>query len=137
VRGVLLLVVGGAVGAAGVVAGFWWLPFAVGLVIGMTVGRARYAVPTGAVAGLLAWGVPLAWAHARFGAGSTAVSLAAIMGFGRQGVLPVVLTCAIGLLLGLTGAWLGSAIRGTFAVSRPPAGKGSRSPQTGPPPAPS
>jgi hypothetical protein len=42
------------------------------------------------------------------------------MGFGHQGAIPVVLTCVVGLLLGLTGAWLGSAARSLAypAISR-------------------
>jgi hypothetical protein len=38
-------------------------------------------------------------------------SLAAIMGFGHQGAVPLALTLLVGLLLGLTGAWVGSAAR--------------------------
>jgi hypothetical protein len=33
------------------------------------------------------------------------------MGFGRQGLLPIVLTLLVGALLGLTGAWLAIAVR--------------------------
>jgi len=40
------------------------------------------------------------------------------MGFGRDGLLPVILTLVVGALLGLTGAWLAGAAR---AVARPAA----------------
>jgi hypothetical protein len=105
---------------AGVLAGAWWAPFVAGLAIGFVQPRARFAVPAGAIVGLLAWGLPLAALQIQYGAGSTAQSLAAIMGFGHQAVIPVVLTCAVGLLLGLTGAWLGSAARSLAypAISR-------------------
>jgi hypothetical protein len=33
------------------------------------------------------------------------------MGFGRQGLIPIVLTLLVGALLGLTGAWLATAVR--------------------------
>lgn len=32
-------------------------------------------------------------------------------GFGHQSALPVIMTCVVGLLFGLSGAWLGSAGR--------------------------
>ena len=98
------------VSIAGVLAGAWWAPFVAGLAIGLVQPRARFAVPAGAAAGLLAWALPLAALQVQYGAGSAAASLAAIMGFGHQGAIPVVLTLAVGLLLGLTGAWLGSAL---------------------------
>ena len=47
----------------------------------------------------------------RYGLGATAVSLAEVMGFGRQGSVPVILTLLVGTLLGLTGAWLACAVR--------------------------
>jgi hypothetical protein len=99
------------VSVAGVSAGAWWAPFVGGLVIGAVQPRARLAVPAGAVVGLLGWAVPLGAVQVQYGAGPAASSLAAIMGFGHQGAIPVVLTLMVGLLLGTTGAWLGSATR--------------------------
>ena len=99
------------VALAGVLIGAWWAPFVVGLALGTIVPRARVAIPAGAGIGLLAWLVPLAVGHGRYGLGPTAQSLAAIMGFAHQAAVPVILTLLIGTLLGLTGAWLGSAGR--------------------------
>lgn len=99
------------VSIAGVLAGAWWAPFMVGLAIGLVQPRARFAVPAGALVGLLAWALPLAALQVQYGAGPAADSLASIMGFSHLGAIPVVLTCSVGLLLGLTGAWLGSAAR--------------------------
>jgi hypothetical protein len=99
------------VSVSGVLAGAWWAPFTVGLVIGVFVAHARFAIAAGAVVGLLAWVLPLGAIQIRFGLSPAAESLAAIMGFGRQGAIPLVLTCLVGLLLGLTGSWLGSAGR--------------------------
>jgi hypothetical protein len=100
--------------------GAWWAPFLFGLMFGIIQPRARIAVPFGALIGLVAWLIPLISSDSRYGLGPTAESLAAIMGFGHQGAIPVVLTLVVGLLLGLTGAWLGSAGRTVVqpAISR-------------------
>ena len=108
---VIGLVAGTAISLIGLLAGMWWLTFVAGLLIGLALARARVAVPAGAIAGLLGWALPLVAEHVRFGIGSSAASLAAIMGFTGQSAIPLVLTCLVGLLLGLTGAWLGSAVR--------------------------
>lgn len=100
-----------------VLMGVWWAPFAIAVVVGILERRARIAVPVGAVLGLAAWSVPLATAHLQYGLRPTAESLAAIMGF-SQPAIPVALTCVVGLLLGLSGAWLGSALR-SFASGQP------------------
>jgi hypothetical protein len=105
------------VSIAAVLLGVWWAPFAIAVVVGIMQRRARTAVPIGAVLGLVSWAVPLGSAHLQFGLRPTAESLAAIMGF-SQPAIPVVLTCVVGLLLGLSGAWLGSAAR-SLAAGRP------------------
>jgi hypothetical protein len=109
------LLLGALVALAGVLLGLWWTPFVVGLALGAVITRARIALPAGAATGLLAWLVPLAVAHERYGIGPAAGSLAAIMGFDHQAVVPVVLTLLVGTLLGLSGAWLASAIRSLTA----------------------
>jgi hypothetical protein len=107
----LAVVVAGAVCLAGLVFGAWWLTFPAGVALGVVM-RARSALPAGSLAGLLGWGLPLAWEQWRYGIGPAAHSLAAIMGITTGGpVVPVALTCLVGLLLGLAGAWLGAAAR--------------------------
>ena len=108
------------ISVVGVLAGAWWAPFVAGFVIGAVQPRARFAIPAGAVIGLVGWTVPLVALQLQYGAGEAASSLAAIMGFGHQGAIPIILTLAVGLLLGLTGAWLGSAARSLAypAISR-------------------
>ena len=96
--------------------GGWWSPFIAGLAIGALAGRARVTIPAGAMVGLLAWGAPLAYEQVQYGLGPAASSLAAIMGFGHQGTIPLVLTLLVGTLLGLTGAWLGSVARSWLPV---------------------
>lgn len=108
---VLAVIAAGAICIAGVVLGAWWLTFPAGLALGVVM-PARTAIPAGSLAGLLGWGAPLAWEQWHYGIGPAAHTLAAIMGFTQAGpVVPVVLTCLVGLLLGLTGAWLGAAGR--------------------------
>lgn len=113
----LLIVV--ALTVLALLAGAWWAPFVAGLVIGALTGRARVAIPVGAVIGLLAWGAPLVYDQVQYGLGKAASSLAAIMGFGHQGAIPVVLTLLVGTLLGLSGAWLGSAARSWLPRRQP------------------
>ena len=110
-RNLVTIAAGVVVAVAGVLLGAWWSPFVVGIALGIAFDRARWAVPAGAACGFLAWLVPLAGVQVRYGAGGSAQALAAIMGFDHQAAIPVVLTLLAGTLLGLTGAWLASAIR--------------------------
>jgi hypothetical protein len=107
-----ITVVGVAISLAGLLLGAWWLTFVAGLVLGAVIGRGRVAIPAGALAGLVAWGIGLTMLQVSYGLGPSASSLAAIMGSTGQPEIPLVLTCVVGLLLGLTGAWLASALRG-------------------------
>jgi len=107
-----ITLIGVAISLAGLEFGAWWLTFVAGLALGTVISRARAAIPAGALAGLAAWGIGLAILQVYFGLGPAARSLAAIMGFSGQPAIPLVLTCVVGLLLGLTGAWLASAVRG-------------------------
>jgi hypothetical protein len=123
----LALVLGTAATWAGVAFGDWWIAFPAGVAIGLLMARPGMAIAAGAIAGLLGWSLPLAFMNYRYGLGPAAESLAAIMGFSRtQSAVPIVLTCMVGLLLGLTGAWLGSAFHfipfpaWRFGARRPP-----------------
>jgi hypothetical protein len=107
-----------ALAIVAVMLGAWWAPFLFGLMFGIIQPRARIAVPFGALIGLVAWLVPLMSSDSRYGLGPTAESLAAIMGFGHQGAIPIALTLMVGLLLGMTGAWLGSATRSLVSPQR-------------------
>jgi hypothetical protein len=110
---VLVPVISGiGIAVEGVLTGAWWLAFPAGFLIGIMVARARVAIPAGAFAGLIGYSAPLVSIQVREGVGPTASSLAAIMGFTGQPAIPLILTCVVGLLLGLTGAWLASALRG-------------------------
>jgi len=99
------------VGLAGVLLGAWWAPFVAGAFIALMVGRARMAIPLGGLTGLASWLLPLVAIQVRYGLNPTAESLAAIMGFSRDGAIPIALSLIVGGLLGLVGAWLASAAR--------------------------
>ena len=111
-RPAYVLVAGSILSLVGLMLGAWWLTFVVGLAIGGVLARARWALTAGAVAGLVAWAVPLILEQQQFGLGPTMTSLAAIMGVNGAALVPLFLTLIVGALLGLTGAWTGSAIRG-------------------------
>lgn len=106
-----ITLIGVAVSLTGLLFGAWWLTFVAGLVIGGFIGQGRVAIPAGALAGLVSWGFGLAILQVYFGLSPAASSLAAIMGFTGQPAVPLILTCLVGTLLGLTGAWLASAFR--------------------------
>lgn len=114
----VVVVIAGAICCAGVVIGAWWLTFAAGLALGV-VTRARTAIPAASLAGLLGWGLILAWEQWRYGIGPAAHSLAAILRLTQGGAVgPVLLSCLVGLLLGFTGAWLGVAARSVVFSGR-------------------
>ena len=111
VRVVAVLIVTVAIGLGGVYLGAWWAPFVAGVLLGVAFKRARWAVVTGSLTGLISWSVPLIALQLQFGLKQTSLSLAAIIGFDGAATIPLGLTVVVGLLLGLTGAWLGSAVR--------------------------
>jgi hypothetical protein len=127
-RRYIAILLAGLLALAGVLLGLWWAPFATGLALGVLERRARVVVPAGAAIGLVAWAIPLAAIQAQYGVGATAASLAAIMGFSHQGLVPIVLTLLVGGLLGVSGAWLGATARGLVTRNllspTPPAGDG-------------
>lgn len=118
-RTVAALILGVLISVGCVLLEAWWAPFLVGVLFGAVEPRARFAIPGGALIGLAGWGIPLAVVQVRFGLGPTAQSLATIMGFAHQSAIPLALTLVVGFLLGLTGAWLGSAGRSLVASYAP------------------
>jgi hypothetical protein len=114
------LIGGSVIGAIGLFVGAWWIVFLIGLAVGLVLRPARGALILGALLGLSVYAEPLLRDQFIYGLGPTATSLAAIMGFVHQPAIPIILTCVLGLLLGLAGAWLGSASRALFqpAISR-------------------
>lgn len=89
----------------------WAGPFVLGLALGLVFDRAWLALLAGAGTGLLVWGIPLLAAQLSYGIGPAAGALSAILGLDHQGTFAIAATLLVGVLLGLAGAWLGSAAR--------------------------
>ena len=115
-----ILIVGlgaAAFGLMGVLLGAWWAPFIGGVAAGVFIPRGWWAVLAGALAGLIAWAIPLEYAQLQYGLAPTALSLAAIMGFTGAATIPVALTLLVGTLLGFSGAWFGSVARSFYPTA--------------------
>ena len=123
-RFALLLTAGITFGLAGMFLGLWWITFIAGIGIGMALPKAWWALAAGASTGLVAWSEPLIEANAQYGLRPTSLSIAAIIGANGAALIPIALTVIVGVLLGLTGAWLGAAVRGG-ALNRRAARPGS------------
>ena len=119
-----LLVVAGVtvVSLSGMLLGLWWVTFPAALVAGLALPRTVVALVAGAVAGVVAWSEPLLFAQTAYGLAPTATVLAAIMGVKGAALVPIALTVVTGVLLGLSGAWLGAAARAVvISLRRSPA----------------
>ncbi len=117
------LILGGglALSLVGMLLGLWWLTFVAAVGVGLAVPRTWVALAAGAVTGLVAWSEPLLVASAQYGLKSSSLAIAAILGAKGAALVPVALTIVIGVLLGSTGAWLGSAVR-SIVLERLPSG---------------
>jgi hypothetical protein len=107
--------VGGAVVAAGSFAGWWWLPFAVGLVLGVAgrlLGTRRgLALLVPALAAVVGWGFPLLRLAAHGDpVGGTAHTVAALAGLPDTAALPIAVTLLLAVVQALLGTWLGRAL---------------------------
>ena len=107
------IVLGVVISVAALYLGAWWMPFPVGLWLGLLVPRARFSIPAGAAVGLVAWTGPLVGEQVQYGLAD----------------LPVALTILVGTLLGASGAWLGSAGRAFAPGGGKPVGARSRAPE--------
>lgn len=99
--------------AAGAAAGFWFLPFAAGLALGLLAryGRLRAALPVSAAVAAAGWAAPLAWqAGGGEPVGATARSVAALAGLPASAALVVGITVLVAVVQAITGAWLARAI---------------------------
>jgi len=117
-RFAVVLLGGIVLSLSGMFLGWWWVTFATGVAIGLALPRTWTALVAGAISGLVAWSEPLIEANAQYGLGPTSLSIAAIMGANGAALIPIALTVVVGVLLGLTGSWLGAAIRGV-PIRRP------------------
>jgi hypothetical protein len=101
--------------AAGSEIGWWFLPFAVGLIFGaVTRGRRRRArgaaLGTGAAV-LAGWAIPFGWRMADGEpVGATASAIASLAGLPASATLMIAVTLMLALLQGLCGTWLARAV---------------------------
>ncbi len=112
---VLGLLVGSLIMTAGAVAGWWFVPFLVGVVAGLAnwIGgwRLRVALPAVAVMAALGWGAPLAWSGFRgLGFGSVERLTATTLGLSRLAAAGIALTLLVAVAQALAGYWLGRAL---------------------------
>jgi hypothetical protein len=101
--------------AAGAVAGWWFMPFAVGLLAGGAnwIGGwpGRVALPAVALTAAAGWAVPLWWAVLRGQPyGPVAREVAALDGLPGHASAGLVLTLLIAAAQALAGYWLGRAL---------------------------
>ena len=118
---VLAALGGTAAIAAGAALGWWFVPFAVGLIAGLITGaggwRLRVCVPAVIVMAAAGWGAPL-WSLALRGlpVGATAAAIGGLAGAAGWPALPVNAAAVVGLTLAvsiaqaLAGLWLGRAV---------------------------
>ena len=96
----------------GQILGFWWLALAIGLVLGFTIIPARLALVLALLTGSLGWGLPLLYRSMHSAIGKAAAVVASIVGIGNaNGWIIIVLTILLGMLLCLSSAWTGIALR--------------------------
>ncbi len=102
---------GAAVAWAGNAFGLWWATLAVGCAIGLLLRGTGRIVLAALAAALAGWGLHLIWLALHGDIGGAAIVVAEIMGFGRAGILVILLALIFGMLLSLAGAWAGAALR--------------------------
>lgn len=91
--------------------GLWWVTALVGVAIGLGLRGTLRIVALASVAAVAGWGLALLWQSVGADIGGAAATVALIMGFGRSGVIVILLALIFACLLALAGAWLGAALR--------------------------
>jgi hypothetical protein len=100
--------------------GIWWLPVAVGGALGLIFGR-RGLWPA-ALAGAIGWALALVWMQVHAAIWPVAGVLSGILGLGNNGAIGMAVTLLLAALLGVCGAWVGTAARGLALQIRRGAG---------------
>jgi hypothetical protein len=119
----VIVLAGTLVIAGGAELGLWFVPFVVGLAVGLLLARPgwrlRHTLPAVLVMALLGWGVPLYWPAIVQGqpAGATARVIAALAGVPPYAFIGVLVTLLVAMLQAVVGLWLGRAL-GPHAGSR-------------------
>jgi hypothetical protein len=101
--------------AVGAFVGWWFLPFAAGLVIGLAGRRRslRSVLATAVAVAVTGWAIPLAW-QAAHGEPvlATARAVAAVAGLPASAWLTLGVTLLVAAVQALTGGWLSRAVSG-------------------------
>jgi hypothetical protein len=101
--------------AGGAVVGWWFMPFAAGLLAGLAnrIGRwpTRVALSAVAIVAALGWAAPLAWSVLR-GQPYVAVArvIAVLLGLPASAAVGIAFTLAVAVIQGVVGYWLGRAV---------------------------
>jgi len=100
---------------AGAVAGWWFMPFAAGVLAGLAnrVGRwrIRVALPAVAIVAALGWAVPIVWSVLN-GQPYAAVArvIAALLGLPANPAVGIAVTLIVAVIQAVLGYWLGRAL---------------------------
>ncbi len=90
---------------------FWLAPLVIAFLWTLAVKSTTRQYIGAVVLSLAGYALPLLIASFDYPLGKSANLIAAIMGFGRAGLIVWVFTFLLALLLGLAGAWLGHVVR--------------------------
>ena len=107
---------GAAIVAAGALAGWWFLPFLVGLGTGLTARygrlRLRATLPAAVAVAAAGWGAALAWLALRDGLPEVTVarSIATLAGLPAAAAVAIAVTLVVAALQAAAGLWLGRAL---------------------------
>ena len=109
---VVALLAGAAVVWLGASRGMWEGPLVVAALWGFGASTTRRALGGAVVMAVVGYGAALAALALQGPVGAAASEVAAIMGFGRLGVIVWALTAVLALSQALVGAWVGRAAAG-------------------------
>jgi hypothetical protein len=91
--------------------GVWWLTTVAGVIVGLFPLGSRRCLAVAAGAGATGWALALLWLALGEDVRGAASVIAGIMGFGRHGVIVIVLVLILAALFAVIGAWIGIAAR--------------------------
>jgi hypothetical protein len=110
--GSVAVLIGTALIWLGQILGLWWLALVIGLLLGLIIMPAKSALVLALLSGGLGWGLPLLYRSTYLAIGNNASVAASIVGIGAaNGWIIIVLTILLGMLLCLSSAWTGIALR--------------------------
>ena len=115
--GIVLVLIGTTLIWLGQLLSFWWLALIVGLLLGLIIMPAKLALALALFSGGLGWGLPLLYHSAYMAIGNNASVVASIVSIGNtNGWIIIVITILLGMLLCVSSAWTGIALRQVLGV---------------------